>query len=145
MGSIKGRGTKKCHRDPRVTVDAIHTEHIKTLTDEELNEYFLDNGILLDKYYGSSDNSPEPLKKKSTKKSKILQYFPSSEEEIDTSSVSHIQQYIENIDDTTLDTGRLTIQMDKCPLCRTKMNIHYSKSDIICYGCGYSESIIIHS
>ncbi len=145
MGSIKGRVTKKCHSDPRVTVDAIHTEHIKALNEDELNDYYLDNGLLLDKYYGSSDLSQEPLKKKPMKKSKILQYFPSSEEETDVSTVSHIQQYIENIDDTTLDTERLTIQMDKCPLCKTKMNIKYSKSDIICYGCGYSETIIIHS
>ena len=35
--------------------------------------------------------------------------------------------------------------MDKCHLCNSKMNIKHSKSDIICYQCGYSENIIIHS
>ena len=121
MGSIKGRVTKKCHSDPRVTVDAIHTEHIKALDEDELNDYYLDNGLLLDKYYGSSDLSQEPLKKKPVKKSKILQYFPSSEEETDASTVSHIQQYIENIDDTRFFFHQLTITKHFWPFWKAKL------------------------
>jgi len=150
MSSVKHRLTKKCHSDPRITVDAIHNDYIKTLSEDELNEYYLDNGLLLDKYYGidQSDKDSPPTKgtnRDSLAKSHILQYFPTSGDISDTTTFNHVQQYIENIDDTTLDTDKLIIQMDKCPLCNSKMNIKHSKSDIICYKCGYSENIIIHS
>ena len=144
MTSVKDRITKKCHSDPRVTVDAIHTDYVKNLTENELNEYYLDNGLLLDKYYGINENSILTNTSKNTTNSRILQYFPIKDNNCDKNE-SHIQTYIENIDDTFLDVKKLTIQMDKCPLCNNKMNIKHSKSDIICYNCGYSENIIIHS
>lgn len=144
MTSVKDRITKKCHSDPRVTVDAIHTEYVKNLTENELNEYYLDNGLLLDKYYGINEKSILTNTSKNTTNSRILQYFPIKDNNCDKNE-SHIQTYIENIDDTFLDVKKLTIQMDKCPLCNNKMNIKHSKSDIICYNCGYSENIIIHS
>ena len=43
MTSVKERITKKCHSDPRVTVDAIHTEYVKNLSENEIAEYYLDN------------------------------------------------------------------------------------------------------
>lgn len=144
MTSIKERITKKCHSDPRVTVDAIHTEHVKNLSDDELNDYYLDNGFLLDKYYGSNDSVITEDTAQKTTNTSILQYFPCKDSR-EMSNNSHIQTYIQNIDDTYLDTKNLVIQMDKCPICNTKMNIKHSKSDIICYKCGYSENIIIHS
>ena len=144
MTSVKDRITKKCHSDPRVTVDAIHTDYVKNLTENELNEYYLDNGLLLDKYYGINESSILTNTSKNTTYSRILQYFPIKDNNCDKNE-SHIQTYIENIDDTFLDVKKLTIQMDKCPLCNNKMNIKHSKSDIICYNCGYSENIIIHS
>ena len=144
MTSVKDRITKKCHSDPRVTVDAIHTDYVKNLTENELNEYYLDNGLLLDKYYGINEKSILTNTSKNTTNSRILQYFPIKDNNCDKNE-SHIQTYIENIDDTFLDVKKLTIQMDKCPLCNNKMNIKHSKSDIICYNCGYSENIIIHS
>ena len=145
MTSVKQRITKKCHSDPRVTVDAIHTEYIKDLTEEQVNEYYLDNALLLDKYYGSNDTTYTETPIQNKPKSRILQYFPTTENNKDNNSVNHVQQYIENIYDTNLDIEKLNIKMDKCPLCNNKMNIKYSKSDIICYQCGYSENIIIHS
>lgn len=145
MTSVKQRITKKCHSDPRVTVDAIHTEYIKDLTEEQVNEYYLDNALLLDKYYGSNDTTYTETPSQSKPKSRILQYFPTTENNKDNNSVNNVQQYIENIYDTNLDIEKLNIKMDKCPLCNNKMNIKYSKSDIICYKCGYSENIIIHS
>jgi hypothetical protein len=150
MTSVKQRLTKKCHSDPRVTVDAIHNEHIKNLSEEKINDYYLDNGLLLDKYYGSDNLSSNLTTDQSHDKNKmskchILQYFPTDHKIVENNSMDNVQQYIENIDDTTLDTNKLTVQMDKCPLCNSKMNIKYSKSDIICFQCGYSENIIIHS
>lgn len=148
MNTIKERTTKKYHSDPRVTVDAIHNDHTKKLSKDELNEYYLDNGLLLDKYYGNKDLISIENSKINNNKTKILQYFPTTKDkdnDNNTSSLNHVQQYIENIDDTNLNTDNLVIQMDKCPLCNTKMSIKHSKSDIICYQCGYSENIIIHS
>ena len=149
MTSVKERVTKKCHSDPRVTMDAIHSEHIKALSEEDLNEYYLDNGMLLDTYYGMNEQSGNTISTESSDKggickNHILQYFP-IEEVTGNTSINHVQDYIENIDDTILNTHKLVIQMDKCPLCNSKMNIKYSKSDIVCYNCGYSENIIIHS
>ena len=165
MTSVKDRVTKKCHSDPRVTVDTLHTNHISTLTESELNDYYLDNGVILDSYYGNVDStvySSQP----NTTVNRILQYFPNtnctdvdeptqdesqqdesqqSQQSQQSQHIQHIQQYIENIDENTIDIDRLSIHMDKCPLCSGKMNIKYSKSDIICYLCGYSENIIIHS
>jgi len=145
MTSVKQRVTKKCHSDPRVTVDAIHSEYIKDLSEDEMNEYYLDNGLLLDKYYGINDNTHLENTTQNKSKSRILQYFPTTENNIEITPINHVQQYIENIYDTNLDTEKLNIKMDKCPLCNSKMTIKHSKSDIICYQCGYSENIIIHS
>ena len=85
--------------------------------------------MLLDKYYGSNEKSTSNTTKNTTN-NRILQYFPIKETN-EISNNSHIQTYIENIDDTYLDTKNLVIQMDKCPLCNSKMNIKHSKSDII--------------
>ena len=64
MTSVKERITKKCHSDPRVTVDALHTNHVAQLTEDELNEYYLDNGILLDTYYGDTSKIDVQIKDK---------------------------------------------------------------------------------
>ena len=146
MTSVKERITKKCHSDPRVTVDALHTNHVAQLTEDELNEYYLDNGILLDTYYGDTSKIDVQIKDKPL--NRILQYFPNNGQistKKHTEELSHIQRYIENIDENTIDIERLSINMDKCPLCGDKMNIKHSNSDIICGRCGYSENIIIHS
>ena len=45
MSSVKERVTKKCHSDPRVTIDAIHTNLLDTLTQEQKVDYYLENGL----------------------------------------------------------------------------------------------------
>ena len=44
--SIKERITKKCHSDPRVTIDTLHTNMIESLSESEKVDYYLDNGML---------------------------------------------------------------------------------------------------
>ena len=49
--SLKDKPLKKCHTDKRKMIDELHSEIVKGKTNEELNEYYQDNGLLLDKYY----------------------------------------------------------------------------------------------
>ena len=51
MSILKDKPLKKCHTDNRKMIDDIHEDMIKDMNDAELNEYYLDNGLLLDKYY----------------------------------------------------------------------------------------------
>ena len=51
MSLLKDKPLKKCHTDNRKMIDDIHKDMIKDMNDKELNEYYLDNGLLLDKYY----------------------------------------------------------------------------------------------
>ena len=52
MSSIKERITKKCHSDPRVTIDTLHCNLIDDLSKKKIKcNYYLDNGLLLDSYY----------------------------------------------------------------------------------------------
>ena len=51
MSSIKERVTKKCHSDPRVTIDTLHKAIVDDLDEGGISSYYLDNGLLLDSYY----------------------------------------------------------------------------------------------
>ena len=55
MSLLKDKPIKKCHTDKRKMIDDIHKDIIKNMNDNQLNKYYLDNGLLLDKYY-SNDN-----------------------------------------------------------------------------------------
>ena len=56
MSSVKERITKKAHSDPRVTIDAIHSDLIHGMDEQEKIEYYLDNGLLLNDYYSGNVN-----------------------------------------------------------------------------------------
>ena len=49
--SLKDKPLKKCHTDKRKMIDDLHTEIIRDIDKDKLNEYYLDNGLLLDQYY----------------------------------------------------------------------------------------------
>ena len=59
--SVKERITKKCHSDPRVTIDSIHQSIISELSESDKLDYYLDNGMLLDSYYSRGFKNPLPL------------------------------------------------------------------------------------
>ena len=97
MTTVKDRVTKKCHSDPRITVDAIHTEMIKNLSEEEKLEYYLDNGMLLNEYYDKgkkTDNTQYDFRFS-------LRVISYPEDQEKTKNIT--QQYIENIDDSVFD------------------------------------------
>ena len=49
MSLLKDKPLKKCHTDKRKMIDDIHEDIIKNMNDNELNKYYLDNGLLLKK------------------------------------------------------------------------------------------------
>lgn len=138
MSSVKERVTKKCHSDPRVTIDSLHSAMMSEILEEDKCDYYLDNGLLLDKYYsGNITNQPQENKG-------ILGYFKQTEVEPDHESGDIIQKYMSNIDDTQL-VQREEVKIDKCRLCKSVMMYKLVNSELVCQNCGYTEEIIINT
>ena len=162
MSSIKERSTKKCHSDPRVTIDTLHKNIISSIeSKDEMNDYFLTNGLLLDSYYSrDTDNNV----KETFTKSNVLSYFTetsnneknSSSDSTDMSNSNDstdisdssdkdvIDSYMSNIDDTYVIDDEYSIT-DKCKLCNHSISYELIDSKLICENCGYTEDIIINS
>ena len=149
MSSIKERITKKCHSDPRVTIDTIHTNIIDGLNGEDKTEYYLENGLLLDQYYSKAT---EKTTNTNENISSVLSYFkkePVKEiEGLDDSEKltdkSIIDYYMSNIDDSYVLNNEIVIN-DKCKLCKNNMSFGLIDSELVCEKCGYTEDIIINS
>ena len=147
MSSIKERITKKCHSDPRVTIDTIHTNIIGDLNEEEKMEYYLENGLLLDQYYSKSCENKTVKTKDNTS---VLSYFQKKEEEKGENisdkltDKSIIDFYMSNIDDTYVLNNEIFMN-DKCKLCNNNMSFGLIDSELVCEKCGYTEDIIINS
>ena len=138
MSSVKERVTKKCHSDPRVTIDSLHSAMMSEILEEDKCDYYLDNGLLLDKYYsGNITNQPQENKG-------ILGYSKQTEVEPDHESGDIIQKYMSNIDDTQL-VQREEVKIDKCRLCKSVMMYKLVNSELVCQNCGYTEDIIINT
>ena len=142
MSSIKERVTKKCHSDPRVTIDTLHNKIVSELTNEEKTSYYLDNGLLLDSYYSKDINK----QRKPATESSVLSYFqtPEPESEPEIEQTSTIDDYMSNIDDSYVVNNDI-IMNDKCKLCGHSMSFGLIDSELICEKCGYTEDIIINS
>ncbi len=150
MSSIKERITKKCHSDPRVTIDTIHTNIISELKDDDKINYYLDNGLILDSYYSSDVKK----KTKKTKGNNVLNYFQTDDiinditnDNIETHEINEINEidaYKSNIDDTFIITNDL-IENNICKICNNNMSFGIIDSEIVCQKCGYTEDIIINS
>ena len=148
MSSIKERITKKCHSDPRVTIDTIHTNIIGDLNEEEKMEYYLENGLLLDQYYSKSSENKTVKTKDNTS---VLSYFQKKEEVEKGENISDkltdksiIDFYMSNIDDTYVLNNEIFMN-DKCKLCNNNMSFGLIDSELVCENCGYTEDIIINS
>ena len=145
MSSIKERITKKCHSDPRVTIDTIHSNLVNELESSEKTSYYLDNGLLLDSYY-SNDTTNVP--KKPVSDTSVLSYFQVSSPKEETTETKPeqniIQDYMMNVDDTYVVNNDL-VANDKCKLCGHNMSFGLVDSELVCEKCGYTEDIIINS
>ena len=141
MSSIKERITKKAHSDPRVTIDSVHSAIINTLDEGDKNEYYLDNGLLLHKYYSGDMNIV------SSNDEGILSFFKEDTKEAikDNNSRSDIiDEYMSNINDS-YETKNKIHKTDKCKICKSNMLYTLTNSELICRQCGYTEAIIINS
>jgi hypothetical protein len=142
---IKNKQPKKTHSDKRLTVDVIHTEmSINFKNTEEEDEYYLNNGELLNEYYNKK------LKNKSEipiKGNNILNFFQLEDNKTNEIDKNIISEYISNIDDEYIynkfDTDELLIY--KCKLCNENMNFKLVESELYCLKCGYTEDILVNS
>ena len=171
--SIKDKPLKKIHSDTRVTIDAIHNNLIDTYKkdleklknslereedvekqkniknemskiQESINNYYLDNSLLLSEYYNSNYSNNKVQKKKS-----IMNFFekekPVVEEKDDTDI---IVTYLSRIDDNYINHNFKDSEnnMYICKECNNE-NILYKQheSEIYCSKCGYTEKIMINN
>ena len=144
MSLLKDKPLKKCHTDNRKMIDDIHTEKEKNLSEEELNEYYLDNGLLLDKYYRTDNNS-----KQTDVKDGILSFFNNKQEDKkDKKEDSHkksdiLKQYMSNINDEIINQKYEVDNNEVCELCNNQMYLSDLVSEIFCINCGNSKKIMV--
>tara|TARA_B100001094_G_scaffold183975_1_gene178240 strand:- start:236 stop:1201 length:966 start_codon:yes stop_codon:yes gene_type:complete len=138
MSLLKDKPLKKCHTDNRKMIDDIHEDMIKDMNDKELNEYYLDNGLLLDKYYRNDT-------KINDKNSGILSYFgKKNNEEIknENNRKEIMCSYMSNIDDGILNQKN-DLQNDICETCNSKLCLSDLTSELYCIKCGKSNNILV--
>ncbi len=142
MSLLKDKPFKKCHTDNRKMIDDIHTEKESSLSDSELNEYYLDNGLLLDQYY-RTDNKI----KKNNSKGGILSFFNDKKEidenctDIDSKDI--LKEYMSNIDDEIINKEYKSQNNEICELCKQQMYLSDLVSEIFCMHCGNSKKIMV--
>ena len=76
--SLKDKPLKKCHTDKRKMIDELHNDLVQEMDTDILNEYYLDNGLLLNQYYSSDKKIATK-----TKNIGILSYFDNKEDNND--------------------------------------------------------------
>ena len=145
MSSLKDKPLKKCHTDKRKMIDDIHSEIIQNLSESEINSYFLDNGVILDRYYSGDDEININMSENNTG---ILSFFKTTEEVSDVKSESikkkdAMNEYICNIDDSVQNIKYQNISYDKCKLCGGQTHMCEVKSELCCSQCGALSDIII--
>ena len=139
MSLLKDKPLKKCHTDNRKMIDDIHEDIIKNMNDNELNKYYLDNGLLLDKYY-SNDN-----KKITDKTHGILSFFAEkNNEEIKNEKNRReiINNYMSNINDNII-SDKEDIKNDICESCNNKLYLSELSSELYCKKCGKSKNVLV--
>ena len=144
MSTLKDKPLKKCHTDKRKMIDDIHSEIVKNLDESEITNYYLDNGIILDKYY--SDD--KEINTNISDKNGILSFFKSERNVVDTDSKSlnkkeAMDEYMCNINDNIQNEKYSNINYDKCKLCGSQTYLCEVKSELVCSQCGALSDIII--
>lgn len=143
MSSLKDKPLKKCHTDKRKMIDDIHTEIIQNLSISGINSYFLDNGVILDRYYSEDE---EININRSDNKTGILSFFKTDEvltTDERPKKKEVINEYMCNIDDNIQNMKYSNICYDKCKLCGSQTYLCEIKSELCCSKCGALSEIII--
>lgn len=137
---IKNKKLKKTHSDKRLTIDAIHSKMSEKFTSiEEENEYYLDNGELLNDYYKKKNNT-ECMNDTSS----IMNYFENKKE---TENTDIISEYIANINDEFIHDKFNSDEMllYKCSYCKQNMNYKLIESELFCNKCGYTIDVLVNT
>ena len=141
MSSFKDKPLKKCHTDKRKMIDDLHSDMIEEMDESDKNSYYLDNGLILDKYYKGDTQM------KQQDDQGILSYFKRTEtpksENTDAEEYNLMNQYLCNIDDTVQNTKYSDYELDKCKQCNGVMYFKSNDAEIMCKKCGYTENILI--
>jgi len=163
--SIKDKPLKKIHSDSRVTIDAIHNNIVdgyrseikklkKTknsekqiqLLNDKINEYYLDNALLLNDYY---DNTKGVSVNNNTKNN-IMDFFSKDKKtEVDeTINNNIVSTYLSRVDDNYIDENFNNIEKNiynckKCGSSNTLLDQY--DSEIFCKKCNYTEKIMINN
>jgi len=139
MSLLKDKPLKKCHTDKRKMIDDIHSEIVQDMNENELSTYYLDNGLLLDRYY-RDDNKL----KNSDVNSGILSYFGKKVDEGSTEDTREkiMTNYMSNINDTILNEKHI-IKDDICDNCNGKLYLSDLTSELYCKTCGKSRYIMV--
>ncbi len=142
MSSFKDKPLKKCHTDKRKMIDDLHSDIIEEIEESDRNAYYLDNGLILDKYYKGDTQI------KQQDDQGILSYFkkedePTTLDKEDQEEFNLMNQYLCNIDDTVQNTKYIDYQLDKCRQCNGVMYFKNNDGEIMCKECGYTEYIMI--
>ena len=146
MSSFKDKPLKKCHTDKRKMIDDIHSEIIQNLDESEINSYYLDNGIILDKYY--SENKQVNINTHDSSNGGILSFFKDKDCDIIEADKSldkkkAMNEYMCNINDNIQNEKYSNMSYDKCKLCNSQTYLCEVKSELVCSQCGALSDIII--
>ena len=151
MSKLKDKPLKKCHTDDRKMIDDIHSIIVKDLNENELNNYYLNNALLLNEYYSCNGHN-----KTNDPKKGILSYFDTNgdKEEEKLSDVGSkdsvrdtnvINDYMKNIDDTIRDERYKDYNYSKCPQCNRNMKINQIVGELLCDKCGNTLYVMIET
>ena len=144
MSLLKDKPLKKCHTDKRKMIDDLHKSLIKDMDIKDKNEYYLDNGILLNNYYMNNNSNQTTITSNG-----ILSYFndkDKNEKTIDSEDKTRkhiVNTYMSNIDDNIESSKFKTDIQDKCKTCSEKYYFSEKSSELICIHCGYTEDILV--
>ena len=144
MSLLKDKPLKKCHTDNRKMIDDIHTEIENTLTEDEFNDYYLDNGLLLDQYYRTDNKT-----KQTNTNEGILSFFndkKTNKEENDKKENQKkdiLKQYMSNVNDEIINHKYEINNNEICEICKNQMYLSDLISEVFCMNCGNSKKIMI--
>ena len=151
MSKLKDKPLKKCHTDKRKMIDDIHSEIIQEMGGDELNEYYLENGLILDKYYSEKLGKRDKSEYTSISDKGILSYFENGKKteatEVTEAKEVHniINCYMKNINDQILDEKYKDYDYNKCSKCNQNMFINEIIGELICESCGNTVNILVIS
>ncbi len=144
MSTFKDKPLKKCHTDKRKMIDDLHASITENMDESEKIDYYLDNGVLLDRYY--KDDTVEDITSK-RENIGILTYFnkdSSDNQQLSEKSKKElINEYMCNIDDSFISDKYEDYKLDKCKKCAQNMIFKSIEGEIVCSKCGYTENILV--